>query len=121
MPNESYDSVKITYLNREKILEELNACAIRIRQDLPEVKRVLLFGSLVSGNYGPRSDADILLVLEDVSGRLIDRIPRYLKYFSAASIAVEVLPMTERELERRMSEGDPFICRVMGESEEIGN
>lgn len=58
--------VKITFLEIEPILMGLKGRAQRLLVSHPRVREVSLFGSLVRGNYGPGSDADLLVLLESV-------------------------------------------------------
>lgn len=120
MQNESSDSVKITYLNREKVLAELEQCARYLKRAEPEVHRILLFGSLIHERYGPGSDADLLVVIDRTQGRIMDQIPRYLKYFSHVSIPVDIIPMTVQEFKKRQENKDTFISRIVSEAQEIG-
>ena len=120
MQNESSGSVKITYLNREKVLAELEECAQNLKRQEPEVNRILLFGSLVHERYGPGSDADLLVMIDTTQGRIMDQIPRYLKYFSHVSIPVDIIPMTVKEFKTRQENKDIFISRIVREAEEIG-
>jgi len=64
----------------------------------PNVLEVVLFGSLVKGNAGPRSDADLLIVPAESRERFTDRIGRYLPAFVEASVAVDVFPYTQVEM-----------------------
>lgn len=120
MQNGLSNSVKITYLNREKVLIEINDCSLRLKREAPEVLRIFLFGSLIQGNYGPGSDADLLIILDEPQQRLMDLIPPYLKYFSSVSIPVDIIPMTVQEFMRRQKNNDPFVIRILNEAEEIG-
>jgi predicted nucleotidyltransferase len=82
----------------------------------PDVVRVILFGSLARGDHGPRSDADVLVVLRSSEQpRFFDRIPDLLGYFMATHVPVDVLPYTESELERMARDGNPLIRRALSE------
>jgi predicted nucleotidyltransferase len=85
------------FIDREQILRELGVLAARARREHPEILRVVLFGSLAKNTYTAASDADLLIVLKRSDERLIDRIPRFLRLFVAASIPVEVFPYTDAE------------------------
>lgn len=89
---------KTVFLDRARVLKELKGCAVRFRAGDSNVLKVVLFGSLVKGNAGPRSDADLLIVLADSNERFTDRIGRYLPAFVEASVAVDVFPYTKAEV-----------------------
>jgi predicted nucleotidyltransferase len=78
----------------------------------PGVQEVRLFGSLAKGNYGPGSDADVLIVLQEDERPLLDRIPEFLRWFLNASVPVEVFPYTCEEVERMRRQGVSFMRSV---------
>lgn len=61
---------------------------------------VALFGSLVKGDYGPGSDADVLVILRRDERRFIDRQDEFLIHFSGVGVPVDVFPYTLEEIER---------------------
>jgi predicted nucleotidyltransferase len=71
----------------------------------PNVREVGLFGSLVRGNYGPGSDADLLLLLERDSRRFVARLPEFLEAFGGLGIPVDVLPHTVAEIASMQESG----------------
>jgi len=94
-------------------LRELAATLVRSN---PDVEAVVLFGSLVRGDYGRRSDADILVCLRAKrADRPADRIPCLLAAFLDAPVPVDVLPLTAEEVCARLQAGDPFWRRVLSE------
>ena len=64
MPKRSSLSAGATYLDKEERIEQLRQAAVRAQKRAPEIKRVILFGSIVTGIPSPRSDADLLIVVE---------------------------------------------------------
>ena len=115
MLKKSYDTVKIKFLNRDKVIRKLKHIAGGIIEENPKVMEVSLFGSLAKGNYTGRSDADILIVLKEDSRRFIDRIPPYLAAFLYADVPVDVFPYTEEELKQLGKEKNSFIKRILDE------
>lgn len=97
-------------------LEE-RARVLRKRQN---VKRVLLFGSLVRGNYAPGSDADIFIELDNDHRRWHERIPDFLAAFSGCPVPVEVFPFTEAEVQEAIRNQDMFITTILRDCREIG-
>lgn len=61
----SSSSAGAIYLDRESRINELRQMAQRAATKMPEIRRVILFGSLTSGIPTPRSDADLLIEVEN--------------------------------------------------------
>src|SRR5438128_2636989 len=61
MPTPFLNSAGATYLDRDARIRELRAMVDRAAERIPEIRRVILFGSMVAGIPTPRSDADILV------------------------------------------------------------
>ena len=116
MRRRSFGTVKVAFLDRNKALDEIRACArILCRYDA-RVLAVAVFGSLARGDATPTSDADVLVVLEDHPlRRWFDRIPEYAHAFSKTSLPVEAFPYTRAEL-RRLAETGGFLSRVLHEA-----
>ena len=113
MPKNSSDSVNAIFLDRERALSRLRELARDLREADPRVVRVVLFGSLARGRATPRSDADLLIVLEDHDKPIRERVPEYLEAFLEAPLAAEVVPLTREELDHR--KGRPMIRRALEE------
>lgn len=64
MPNTSSRSVKISYPahSREEVLQHLEERVAALRDRLPCVQRVVLFGSYATGRHTAASDIDLLVV-----------------------------------------------------------
>jgi predicted nucleotidyltransferase len=88
--------------------------AARIRAAHPEVSRVLLFGSTARGDFGARSDIDLLVVLKHSDLDVRDRIGAMLPH--CTEYPTDVFPLTETELDERLRGGDPFWTRAVAES-----
>ena len=63
----------------------------------------------------PGSDADILILLKDDKSRFVDRIPEFSRCFLDVSIATDIFPYTEKEIEERLSARDSFITTLWKE------
>ena len=97
-------------MKRDDVLGELRRSVERFMRTHPEVKRVLLFGSYARGDFGLRSDADVLLVLSSSRhARYFDRIPDFSEFFLDMSVPVDIFPYTEAEVERMLERGNPLI------------
>ncbi len=95
---ESYNSVKVFWLDTDLVLERLRTKAALLAGN-PAVKRVVLFGSLAEGRAVPGSDADILIVLDRDDRSVGDRIPGFMELFSDIGIGVDLFPYTLDELD----------------------
>lgn len=112
MPEKSFNFVKVKYLEWDKIISGLRQAAHKIKQNA-NVEQVYLFGSLIRGNYGPGSDADICIVLKCDDRRFIDRIPSFLDHFIEVNISVDVFPFTRQEIEQMSQTGNSFYREIL--------
>ncbi len=119
MQKSSSDSVKINYFNYPEIFGQLKSAVTDLKSSNQNVKQVILFGSLAGKNYGPGSDADLLIILRKDSRRKMDRIPEFLMAFSAVSVPVDVIPITEAELQKAIHEDNLFYRRILKEGIEL--
>lgn len=97
--------VKVSFLEVEPIIARLKERAQELLTSHPQLLEVGLFGSLVRGDYGPGSDADLLVILEADARRLIDRMSEWLECFSGVGIAIDVFPYTMEENEAMQDSG----------------
>lgn len=94
---ESYNSVKVFWLDTDYILLRLRQKAAQLIGNT-RVSKVVLFGSLAEGRAVPGSDADLLIVVEDDGRPMNERIDEYLEFFSGIGIGIDVFPYSTREL-----------------------
>lgn len=73
----SYGSVKVFWLDRERLLQALEEKAAELLATFPEVLAVVLFGSLARGEATAFSDADLLVLLRDTPLPFPERLVRY--------------------------------------------
>jgi len=111
------NSVEIEYFPSRQVWEELREFVSTLRQQHPEIERVLVFGSLVRGDCVPGSDVDLLVVLQESSVPFLERIPHYTP--SNFPVGVDVFPYTREELERMLSQGNTFIQEALAEGKEV--
>jgi len=117
MRSASSHSVKITYLDRALVLEQLKQAVIALARLRPEIERVILFGSLATGRAVPGSDADLLVLLSHSDRPFLARIPLYIP--ERCRIGVDVFPYTQTEIQEMQTVGNPFIRRALAEGVEI--
>lgn len=65
------------------------------------VREVWLFGSLARGTATPRSDADVLFVVDEDARRPMDRIPEFLLLLEGIGRPTDVLVLTAAEWRAR--------------------
>lgn len=117
MLKRSSNSVEIEYFPSRQVWEALRVFVNELRQQHPEIEKVLVFGSLVRGDCVPGSDVDLLLVLRTSRVPFLDRIPHYTP--SRFPVGVDVFPYTHDELERMLSEGNTFIQEALAQGKEV--
>jgi predicted nucleotidyltransferase len=113
MRDGSSNSVKVLFADKERVLRELRDWAADLKRRRPEVERIGLFGSYATDTYGPRSDADLLIVLRTSDKPFRDRIPDFLP--GGLSIPCDVFPYTAAEIESLQRDGSPWIRHVLKE------
>ncbi|OHB63675.1 MAG: hypothetical protein A2Y77_13285 [Planctomycetes bacterium RBG_13_62_9] len=94
-------------------MRELHAWAAELRKRRPEVQKVGLFGSYATDTYGPRSDADLLIILRASDKPFRDRIPEFLP--AGLSVPCDVFPYTTDEIESLQRDGSPWIKHILKE------
>lgn len=100
MPMRSPRSAGATYLDRDRLVSELEAAARRAAGRLAQIRRVLLFGSLVNGRPTPRSDADVVVVVADSPhADPRQRLPEVQLAFRPLPCPLDLLVVTESEVE----------------------
>jgi predicted nucleotidyltransferase len=113
MRDGSSDSVKVFFADKAKVMRELHEWAADLRATHPEVEKVGLFGSYATDTYGPRSDADLLIILRASDKPFRDRIPDFLP--GGLSVPCDVFPYTTAEIETLQRDGSPWIRHVLEE------
>ncbi len=98
------------YLNRAERIGRIRAAAAGAQRILPSIRRVILFGSLVNGIPVPKSDADLLVIVDSSPfGDPRDRIPEMLRAFAPLPCPLHLFIWTTSELER---ESEPPFARA---------
>jgi predicted nucleotidyltransferase len=113
MLRQSFGSVEVTWLDREAVLRAVTCAVKRLVAARPEVRRVILFGSMARGDAVPGSDVDLLVVLAGSDRPFLDRIPLYKP--SGIPVGVDVFPYTQEEMRRLGDEGRRFLRSAMRE------
>jgi uncharacterized protein len=110
MPERSSNSAGAIYLNKAERVEKLRLSVVAAQKRLPSIRRVILFGSLATGTPTPRSDADLLVVLDSSPHQHPrERVPEILRALSPLPCPVDLFVLTSDEMERFGREGSPLI------------
>jgi predicted nucleotidyltransferase len=94
---ESLNSVKIFWLDQERLRAELTKTAQRAGSGDETIVKIILFGSLAENRGVPGSDADILIILKRATEPFLKRIEAWSAKFPV-DFPVELFPYTEEEL-----------------------
>ena len=81
---------------------------------MPSIQRIILFGSLAAGTPTPRSDADILVVVNtstELAGR--DRVPALLQAMSPLPCPVDLFVLTNDEIELAERDADALVREAL--------
>ena len=106
----SLSSAGAVYLDRPGRIEKLRQAAARAQGRLGWIHRAILFGSLATGSATPRSDADLLIVVDQsphIHPR--DRVPEILRALSPLPFPVDLFVLAREELARGVAEGSPLL------------
>jgi predicted nucleotidyltransferase len=104
---ESYGSVKVFWLDKPELARRIECCVSALASKNPKVREVILFGSVAEGRALPSSDVDLVIVLDRVKKRRLDRASEFTDYFAEVGLGVDLFILTVDEIER----DDPPIYR----------
>ena len=110
MRHRSSSSSGIAFLDRERALADVGRAVAGLVAQRPDIREAWLFGSLARGNATPRSDADLLIVVDRDARRPMDRIPEFLLLLEGLGRPTDVVVLTESEWKAR--EGTAFHREV---------
>lgn len=98
MQTKSSSSVVIKSIDRNIVRQAVEDYAQALRENHPEVRRVIWFGSWVAGTPRRRSDVDICIIVDRAPEKPRDRIPKYLP--TRFPTGVDLFVYTPEELAR---------------------
>jgi len=120
MRQPSRTSAGATYLDRNVRVSALKEAANRARGKMSSVQRVILFGSLVGGTPTPRSDADLLIIVDrSPHAQMRDRIPAILEALSPLPCPVDVHVITTDEFQVARREMRPLVREARAHGVEL--
>ena len=117
MPDESSSSVKIAYFDAGRVRRALNEWAANLVLQHPEVRRIVLFGSIARGDAVPGSDADLLIVVGESNVPFIER-PR-IYGLRILPVGADTFVYTSAELHRELESGNRFPRRALSEGVDL--
>jgi len=97
--------------------QEINSIATQIIEKY-KPEKIILFGSAVTGEFGPDSDIDFLIIKRDTPYKGAERI-RELSRIITRNVAVDFLVYRPDEYEKRLSMGDPFLKTITKEGKTL--
>ena len=97
-------------MTNDEIIKEI----VERLKKVPEVKKIIVFGSRARGNYSEESDID-LLVIGDFEGRIIDRQVKLklLLWDAPLDVGIDVFPLRENEIDILLRKGSFFWKEAM--------
>jgi len=111
MPEQFSSFAEVRFLDYDQILRDLRQAANEAKAAHPEIVKVLLFGSLVQGNWTADSDADLIVVVRrEFSDFLSSRTPYQI---FTRSIPTDSLVYSEREFEQMSRDPDSFLAQSL--------
>ncbi len=117
MPAVSWNSYADVSAYNRRLDQALMEAAQAALKDHPEVLGVWLFGSRARGDYGARSDVDLLLVVSSARPRLMDRLLDYRDLIDRIPAPVDLLVLTPAEVEATRDQ--PFYRRLWREARRL--
>ena len=114
MHRSSPSSAGATYLDKARRIDELRQTARRAQTRVPSIQRMILFGSLAAGRPTPRSDADILVVVDTSPERASrDRVPALLQAMSPLPCPIDLFVLTSDEMARAQQDGNALVREAL--------
>jgi len=98
--------VKVFWFDKKLLTNQISEAVKRLVSERPDVKKVILFGSVAEKRATPASDVDIVIIVEDSSQRFLDRPLPFSKYFQDIGLGVELFIYTQKEI---AEEDIPFV------------
>lgn len=114
MPIVSWNSFADVSAYNRTLDQALTDAAQSVLRDHAEVLGIWLFGSRARGNFGARSDVDLLLLVSSARPRQMDRPLDYRDLLERIPAPVDLLVLTPAELDSLADQ--PFYRRVMAEA-----
>jgi predicted nucleotidyltransferase len=105
------------FVDRNEVLSIARDAARRIAASDPNVVRVILFGSFTRNEYGPRSDLDLLVILNSSDRPARERAACYLRH--VPPFPMDLLVITQPELEEKLASREAFLLQAIREGVQL--
>jgi len=117
MPDPFSNFAEVRFLDYDQILADLRQAVCEAKAAHPDIVKVLLFGSLVQGNWTADSDADLIVVVRrDFPDFLGSRAPYQVL---SPSIPTDSLIYSEREFDQLSRDPESFLARDISGAVEL--
>ena len=108
---------EVRFLDYDQLLLDLRQAVREAKAERPEIVKVLLFGSLVQGNWTADSDADLIVVVRrEFPDFLGSRAPYQI--FTPA-IPTDSLVYSEREFEQMSADPESLLAQNLAAAVEL--
>ena len=108
MREESSNFAEVRFIDRDQVIRDLRQAVAEAKARCPEIVKVLLFGSLVQGNWTADSDADLIVVVrKDFS----DFFESCCYQIYTNSISTDSLVFSETDFEKLASDPTSFLAQ----------
>ena len=111
----SLGSVSIEWIDRSKVIAQLEVCAQHMGTASGRVEACILYGSLLREDYSPDSDIDILIVVDFSTMPFLVRCDEYRDFFGQLPFDIDLKAYTREEIQYMLAENNPFIVGVFEE------
>jgi predicted nucleotidyltransferase len=112
----SLNSVVIKSIDEERVRKAMQSYTAELRQQHPEIERIIWFGSWVGGTPAPGSDVDLCLIITSSDEPARNRISKYLPL--GFPVGVDLFVYTRDEIER-LRASSPGWYRAIASGEDI--
>lgn len=109
-------SVVIKSVDKDRVWEAVHSYASHLREQHPEIERIIWFGSWVSGIPTPSSDVDLCLILSASDQPPRERISQYLPL--GFPLGIDLFAYTKDEFEH-LKDSSPGWFKTIREGIDI--
>lgn len=104
------NTVVFKSLDPERINKAVSLYAKNLRENHPEVKRVIWFGSWIKGHPTPGSDVDLCIIVDKSDMRPRDRISDYLPL--GFPLGIDLIVLTAQEF-AQLNDSSPGLYKAI--------
>lgn len=106
------DGVRILSVDENSVRESLQKIAIKIKDEHPEVKEIILFGSFSKKDFTPYSDIDLAIIVEKTDKRFIERMDNFIDYFIEVPFDTNLIVYTSQEINQMVKGRNSFAIEI---------